>query len=80
MTEEDYIEDYKGQSIMVYGSGDKWSWQVIIFDEIPIFKGDSSAVLSPKSYSTKEKAIGSAREHIDKVLKDKKLQLNTSKV
>ena len=74
MSQEGYIENYKAQSIMVYGSGNKWNWQVIIFDESPSFKVDSSAALSPKSYSQKEKAIQQARKHIDRVLKGRPVE------
>lgn len=70
MSQEGYIESYKGQSIMAYGSGDRWNWQVIIFDESPSFKVDSSAALSPQSYGSREKAVQSARKHIDTVLKN----------
>ncbi|MBN3037962.1 MAG: hypothetical protein JW869_00930 [Candidatus Omnitrophica bacterium] len=78
MSQEGYIESYKGQSIMVYGQAEKWNWQVIIFDDNPTFKVDSSAAISPKSYPNKEKAIQGARKHIDRVLKDKKVESNTT--
>ncbi len=78
MSQEGYIENYKGQSIMVYGSGDKWNWQVIIFDESPSFKVDSSAALSPKSYPAKEKAIQHARKHVDRTLKGRGVEEKSS--
>lgn len=65
MSNKNYTEDYKGQKVMIYGSGNKWRWRVTIFDDSLKSQVKTSNFSSSKSYLTKEEATMSAKGFID---------------
>jgi len=65
MFNESYTEDYKGQRVMIYGSGNKWWWRITFFDDSLKSQLKTSIKTSQKSYLTKEEAIMSAKHFID---------------
>jgi predicted phosphohydrolase len=65
MSNERYIEDYKGQKLMVYGLGNKWRFLVTISGANLKSEVKPLKYTSQKTYLTKEEAIMSAKHFID---------------